>query len=107
VPSDILKSADGILPDPALLLNPPAGVKLYRGIKRDLLKSIDDENIDRITLTELAVARLKYIYDAFVAEYGEPFNAVLTCPANTGQAYREMLLEIGSRVGLPRIDIVD
>lgn len=107
VPSDILKSSDGILPDPLLLLNPPAGADLYRGIKRDLLKSIDDENIDRITLTELAIARLKYIYDAFVAEYGEPFNAVLTCPANTGQAYREMLLEIGSRVGLPRIDIVD
>jgi len=80
---------------------------LWRGIKRQLLNSIDDATIDRVTLTELAVARLKYIYDAFVEQHGEPINAVLTCPANTGQAYREMLLDIGSRVGLPRIDIVD
>ncbi|CAG1011491.1 Chaperone protein DnaK [Anaerolineae bacterium] len=107
VPSDILTSANGILPNPALLTRPPEGATLWRGIKRLLLNSIDDPTIDRTALTELAVARLKYIYDAFVEQYEPPINAVLTCPANTGQAYREMLLQIGERVGLPRVDIVD
>lgn len=108
VPSDILVGPNGeIQPDPKLLASSPMGFARVVGIKRHLLEGITTGADNRPYWMNLAVARLKYLYETYVAQSGEPVIAVLTCPANTGQAYRDILLEIGQRVGLPQVDIVD
>lgn len=108
VPSDILVGPNGgIKPDPSLLASVPKGFSRASGIKRHLLEGAAGGADHRAYWMNLAVARLKYLYEAYVAQSGEPVIAVLTCPANTGQAYRDILLEIGQRVGLPQVDIVD
>jgi len=109
IPSDILVGDQGeIDPDPTHLLNPPQGFRRITSIKRRLLGLSADNGPERARLMDLAVARLKYLYDAFAQRNPEPVvKAVLTCPANTGQAYRDLLLEIGRRVGLPQVSIVD
>jgi molecular chaperone DnaK (HSP70) len=108
MPSDVLVSHDGIA-DVNLehLLRPPPGSRRVTAIKRRLL-GLSADDTERAQLMDLAVARLKYLYDAFAQATAEPVvKAVLTCPANTGQAYRDILLEIGRRVGLPAVSIVD
>ena len=98
-----------VLADPAMLLEPPADTKLEESIKRRLITALDMGDNDEVTrLSHLAAVRLKYIYDAYMAESdGNVVKAVLTCPANTGQAYRNVLLKIGRQIGLPSLDIVD
>jgi len=78
-------------------------------MKRRLLAALESGNNTLIPqLLFLTSQRLKYIYDAYVSESDEKvIKAVLTCPANTGQAYRKVLLDIGQQVGLPAVDIVD
>ena len=107
--SDILVSTAGAIdPDPRSLCDPPIGFRREGAIKRRLLSLPPSSSDERGYLMDLATARLKHMYDAFTQATGETVHkAVLTCPANTGQAYRGILLEIGRRVGLPEVDIVD
>jgi len=109
VPSDVLVADDlRIDPEPLHLLEPPTGFHRESSIKRRLLALPPLGSRDRAYLMDLAVARIKYVYEAFPQPGDDPVRkAVLTCPANTGQAYRDILLEIGRRVGLPEVDIVD
>lgn len=108
-PSDVLVSTAGAIdPDPHKLYDPPSGFRREGAIKRRLLSMFTSDSNGRDYLMDLAVTRLKYVYDAFTQKSGEMVHkAVLTCPANTGQAYRDILLEIGRRIGLPEVDIVD
>lgn len=107
-PSDIIITTDGQPePDYALLAS-PQGYQLEKSIKRRLLNLDTESDNDRDRLIDMAVTRLKYVYDRFVTDTGEqPRKAILTCPANTGQAYRNVLVQIGQRVGLPEVEIVD
>lgn len=110
VRSDLVIGKDGsILPDTALLSNPPAGARIEASIKRRLIAAIESSDNDVLSnLFFLTMERLQYVYDAYVAESDEKVvKAVLTCPANTGQAYRSVLLDIGRQIGLPSVDIVD
>lgn len=109
LPSDILVDDHGeIDSDPLHLLHPPTGWQRVTAIKRRLLSLSSDDDVERGRLMDMAAARLKYLYDASAQVSTEPIvKAVLTCPANTGQAYRDILLEIGRRVGLPQVSIVD
>lgn len=86
-----------------------SGLKIEKFIKRKLLNALEAEDKEAIAyLTELATQRLKYVFDSYTKATSEKVvKAVLTCPANTGQAYRSILLEIGRQIGLPSIDIVD
>jgi molecular chaperone HscC len=86
-----------------------SGLKIEKFIKRKLLTALEAEDKEAIAyLTELATQRLKYVFDSYTKATSEKVvKAVLTCPANTGQAYRSILLEIGRQIGLPSIDIVD
>ncbi|PJE45755.1 MAG: hypothetical protein CUR34_13035 [Sediminibacterium sp.] len=90
-------------------INDLSGFKIEKSIKRRLLKAIDSEDEKEIAyLIGLCVCRLKYIFDAYQSSTSEKIaKTVLTCPANTGQAYRTTLMEIGRQIGLPSIDIVD
>lgn len=108
-PSDILISEAGEpIPDYTRLMATPAGYHLEKSIKRRLLNLARESEADRDRLIDMAVARLKFVYDHFVEDSGEqPKKAILTCPANTGQAYRNILHQIGQRVGLPEVEIVD
>ena len=109
VPSDVLVREDGYIDsDPSNLDNPQNGFRRERAIKRRLLSLTPAESRERAYLSNLATSRLRYMYNAFLKVATEPIRkAVLTCPANTGQAYRDILLDIGRRVGLPEVDIVD
>ena len=110
VRSDVIVGLDDeVLTDPATLLMPPSGAYIEESIKRRLMAALDKGDSDAVSrLTRLAVARLKYIYDSYVATSEQKVaKAVLTCPANTGQAYRGVLLEIGRQIGLPSVEIVD
>ena len=110
VRSDVVVDADGVvIGAPEVLLHPPTDTSVEESIKRRLIAVLDQGNSDEIPyLNHLAATRIKYIYDAYVAESDEKaVKAVLTVPANTGQAYRSVLLEIGRQVGLPSVDIVD
>lgn len=108
--SDVIVSKDGlILADPALLETSPAEVRVEAAIKRRLIDAFEKaDNSGASKLTQFVIARLKYLYDAYKAAEEDPVvKAVLTCPANTGQAYRSVLLEIGRQIGMPSVDIVD
>lgn len=107
--SDILVNAEGkVDADPKHLLAPAPGFIQITAIKRHLLNLPPDAGLEREKWLGHAVARLRYLYEAFAATIDTPvYKAVLTCPANAGQVYREILLEIGRRVGLPEVDIVD
>jgi len=107
--SDILINAEGAIDaDPQHLLFPPPGFTRVTAIKRQLFNLPPDAGTEREKWLGFAVARLRYLYEAFTATANAPvYQAVLTCPANAGQAYRETLLEIGRRIGLPEVDIVD
>ena len=110
VRSDLVIGRDGsIFNDPAVLNQPPADAYIETSIKRRLVAVLEPGDNDELShLISLATARLKYIYDAYLAKTDEKVvKAVLTCPANTGQAYRSVLLEIGRQIGLPSVDIVD
>lgn len=109
IPSDILITDVGdIDAEPAHLFEPPLGFHRVTSIKRRLLALSSDDDHERSLLIDLAVARLRHLYDAYARLNVEPVvKAVLTCPANAGQAYRDILLEIGRRVGLPQVSIVD
>lgn len=108
--SDVVVSKDGdILPDPDFIkiLNPE--YTLEKGIKRRLIIESDYQSSHNVDyLKKLAVVRIKYLFDAFCSSVNEKvIRAVLTCPANSGQAYRESLFDIAKQVGLPSVDIVD
>jgi molecular chaperone HscC len=108
--SDIAVNQQGYInPRPVQELQNLQNYKIEKFIKRRLLNAIESEDRDAITyLTELATYRLKYIFDRYTnAATEKVVKAVLTCPANTGQAYRAVLMEIGRQIGLPSIDIVD
>lgn len=109
--SDVVVEEDGrILSDPALILSDqPKNRKIETAIKRRLLEALENGDGETVEyLKTCAAARLKYIFDAFSAQSEEKVvKAVLTCPANTGQAYRNVLMEIGKQIGLPAVDIVD
>jgi len=109
ISSDILISDTELIdPEPAHLHKPPAGFRRESAIKRRLLSLFQDSPQERTYLVDLAAARIRYLYDAYLGIADDAaLKAVLTCPANTGQAYRDILLEIGRRVGLPQVDIVD
>lgn len=108
--SDIIVTCEGkVFADPPCLLAPPANAKLEASIKRRLISALDHSDVNSVPyLSELAAARIRYIYDAYRNQIDEKvIKAVLTCPANTGQAYRGVLLDIGRQTGLPSVDIVD
>jgi len=110
VSSDVAIDLKGqVYPQPVQDLQNLSEYKIEKFIKRKLLNALEEENQKAIAyLTELAALRLKYIYDSYTqASTEKVVKAVLTCPANTGQAYRSVLMEIGRQIGLPSIDIVD
>jgi len=108
--SDVIVECTGkILVDPSSFKAYPFDGKLEASIKRRLIAALDQGDIDSASyLRELAAIRLKYIFHAYCKAAEEKvIKAVLTCPANTGQAYRSVLLDIGRQIGLPSVDIVD
>jgi Molecular chaperone len=108
--SDIAINQQGqIILQPVHNLLNLADYKIEKFIKRKLLNAIDAEDQEAIAyLTELATHRLKYVFDSYTKSTTDKVvKAVLTCPANTGQAYRSILMEIGRQIGLPSMDIVD
>lgn len=98
-----------IISQPVQELQNLSDYQIEKFIKRKLLNAIDAEDQEAIAyLTKLATHRLKYVFDSYTKATTEKVvKAVLTCPANTGQAYRSILMEIGRRIGLPSMDIVD
>jgi len=98
-----------INPTPVQELQNLSDYTIEKFIKRKLLNALDAEDQDAIAyLTGLAAQRLKFVFDSYTkATTAKVVKAVLTCPANTGQAYRSVLMEIGRQIGLPSIDIVD
>ncbi len=110
VRSDVVITQDSaVLTDPVMLYQLPPDACIEASIKRRLIAALESGNTNEQSyLISLATARLQYIYDAYLAKVDEKVvKAVLTCPANTGQAYRSVLLEIGRQIGLPSVDIVD
>jgi len=108
--SDVALDKNGqINPTPVQELQNLSEYTIEKFIKRKLLNALDAEDQDAIAyLTGLATQRLKYVFDSYTKATTEKVvKAVLTCPANTGQAYRSVLMEIGRQIGLPSIDIVD
>jgi len=108
--SDIALNKQGqIISQPVHELQNLSDYQIEKFIKRKLLNAIDAEDQEAIAyLTELATLRLKYVFDSYTKTTTEKVvKAVLTCPANTGQAYRSILMEIGRQIGLPSMDIVD
>ena len=107
--SDLLITNENqIEADPSLLNNPPAGYQRITGIKRRLLELEKESPDQRELLIKLAEKRISYLYEAFKKVNDEEVvKAVLSCPANASRVYRDLLHEIGQRVGLPRLEIVD
>lgn len=108
--SDVALNKDGqINPTPVQELHNLSEYTIVKFIKRKLLNALDAEDLDAVAyLTGLAAQRLKFVFDSYSKVTSEKVvKAVLTCPANTGQAYRSVLMEIGRQIGLPCIDIVD
>jgi len=107
--SDVLINDQGLLDlDPSNLLAPLPGFRRVTAIKRHLLRMSQEGNPAESMWMDLASARLSYIYKAFQETTDAPIRkAVLTCPANAGQSYRELLMKIGQQVGLPEVDVVD
>lgn len=108
--SDVAFNKQGrIISHPVHELQDLSDYQVEKLVKRKLLNAIDEENKEAIAyLTELATQRLKYVFDSYTKATTEKIiKAVLTCPANTGQAYRSILMEIGRQIGLPSMDIVD
>jgi len=105
----VIDPDDAVLVDPSLLCELTGGSKVEESIKRRLIMALDKGENNAVSyLAKLAVSRLRYIFDAYVGSTEERVvKAVLTCPANTGQAYRGALLDIGRQIGLPSVDIVD
>lgn len=109
ISSDILLSNEGQIEiAPQKLNNPPIGYLRITGIKRRLLELKNEPPDQQELLIKMAEKRIYYLYEAFCKDQDEEIiKAVLTCPANASQAYRDLLHEIGTRVGLPRVEIVD
>lgn len=110
IPSDIVFNENIIIPEvDALKRAILAGKGYEKAIKRRLIAALETGDVAEVShLKELASARLQYIYDAYIKANKEPIiQAVLTCPANAGQAYRNALTEIGRKIGLPSLYIVD
>ena len=108
--SDVAIDLKGqVHPQPVQDLQNLSEYSIEKFIKRKLLNALEEENQEAIAyLTELAALRLKYVFDTYTqASTEKVVKAVLTCPANTGQAYRSVLMETGRQIGLPSIDIVD
>jgi len=109
IPSDILIESDGYIEcDHHLLKNPPDGYSRVSGIKRNLLcpEKTCAYNINE--LLEFAYKRILYLFEQFTRQNDEKISqAVLTCPAHASQSYRELLIEIGSKVGLNELAIID
>lgn len=108
--SDVALNKQGqIISQPVNDLQNLSDYQIEKFIKRKLLNAIDAEDQEAIAyLTKLATLRLKYVFDSYTKATTEKVvKAVLTCPANTGQAYRSILMEIGRQIGLPSMDIVD
>lgn len=108
--SDIALNKQGqIISQPVNYLQNLSDYQIEKFIKRKLLNAIDAEDQEAIAyLTKLVTHRLKYVFDSYTKATTEKVvKAVLTCPANTGQAYRSILMEIGRQIGLPSMDIVD
>lgn len=106
----VVEDSDKILADPALVYGKlTQNRKIEAAIKRRLLEAIEKGDGKIVEyLMSCAANRLKYVFDAFSLQSEEKVvKAVLTCPANTGQAYRNVLMEIGRQIGLPAVDIVD
>jgi len=108
--SDVVVGVGGeLFADPFALHCPPNGATIERFIKRRLIASLY-EGDSKLTkyLRQLSAHRLTHIYESYVRATGNKVvKAVLTCPANTGQVYRSLLLDIGRQIGLPSVDIVD
>lgn len=110
ISSDVFIELDGetIIQDATQIAN-MHDLILEQHIKRRLIHSLaisDQEQV--LYLKSLALAKIREIYKVFCQlSYDNVALAVLTCPANTGQAYREALIDIARQVGLPSVDIVD
>jgi len=109
IPSDVLVNSDGtILIDHRLLNNPPIGYQRVQGIKRKLINYVSTDKYSLNQLVEFASRRILNLYESFSSENLQPITqAVLTCPAHGSQAYRELLMEIGRKVGLSDLAIID
>ncbi len=107
--SDVLIDDRGLIyADPQDLPSPPPGFRRVAAIKRHLLMLPFGTGSEHEKWVTSAVARLRYLYESFLASRSEPIvKAVLTCPANASQVYRELLIGIGRRINLPEVDIVD
>ena len=110
VNADILIGGDGlIIPDPSLITYPVLDGKIEKSIKRRLIEAIENaDDVEVDYLSELVEKKIKFIFEEYLKQVDEKIvKAVITCPANTGQAYRSILLEIGRKIGLPSVDVVD
>lgn len=109
IPSDVLVDGEGnVLVDHRLLNNPPHGYQRIQSIKRKLLNHVSTDNYNLNQLVDFASKRILYLYELFSRENSKQITqAVLTCPAHGSQAYRELLIEIGRKVGLSELAIID
>ena len=110
VPSEVVVTDEGdIISEPSHLVNPPIYAKIEASVKRRLIGALDfGQVISSSYLIQLVSSKLSWIFDSYCSVAEEKVvKAVLTCPANTGQAYRSVLLDIGRQIGLPSVDIVD
>lgn len=110
VSSDIIIDSEGsVIIDSCFSKSEHQISKIEKFIKRRLVTAL--ENMDSVNseyLISLIVAKVRFIYDSFCTNNTKKVvKAVLTCPANAGQAYREALIDIARQVGLPSVDIVD
>ena len=110
VRSDVIVGSEGkVMADPTCIQDPPNNSKLETSIKRRLISALDKGDQYSVNyLMQLASSKIEYIYKVYWNYREEKIvKVVLTCPANTGQAYRDTLLHIGRQIGLPSVDIVD
>jgi len=108
--SDVIYGMDGkMILDIDPFLSTIACAKVERNIKRRLMAESESDNCVEIEyLKSLVVGRVSYIFHNFISNSSDAVaKVILTCPANTGQAYRESLFDIAKQVGLPSVDIVD
>lgn len=82
---------------------------LEQHIKRRLINSLEHRNHENTQyLTNITLQKIRTIYNDYsLLSSDKVVLAIITCPANAGQAYRETLIDIARKVGLPSIDIVD
>lgn len=108
VSSDVFVGTDSCK-DTIIPFHNSENFKIEQAIKRRLLTALV-ENIENevVYLKCLAAAKIRQLFTSYnQATESKVALVVLTCPANTGQAYREILIDIARQVGLPSVDIVD